>query len=419
MRSNLRAYAPGTWLFVKYNVRERVAHERIILAHIIDQRYQILTPDGDIYSENFSLDESEDYAWVKVKPRAGLPYGVVAGTTVHRFDPIPTEDELGALYQEAYVDCSNIRYAEGLDACRRTPHLLQSAEGRHLDDLNPTINPPAGPILDAVEVDAADAGVRVPDDGGGLDALREAVNSRSSLTGVAIRDSGKAGGPSSSSAEVGAVGGKFGPDGKAIPVVVGLAPRTDQRVLSNSYDNLGKRYRSFREGVEMLENIPFTDWPVTGPMTVIWVLMFMLHKANSPTGWHVMWKSLTKFAEFDPWCVHHESLCRILECAVCYDQLNLASLASFELICRSLQSIEEMTKERVLEGSQVPQDHYLMSGVQSRTVLCICPELTKYSAAEASIETSILKERRKAREEIAALKPNGKAKAGGKGGAPG
>ena len=41
---------------VKYCVRDATVHERIIIAHIKDGRYMILTPDGDFYEEDFQVD---------------------------------------------------------------------------------------------------------------------------------------------------------------------------------------------------------------------------------------------------------------------------------------------------------------------------------------------------------------------------
>ena len=91
-------------------------------------------------------------------------------------------------------------------------------------------------------------------------------------------------------------------------------------------------------------------------------------------------------------------------------------LASLELVCRGVQNIEESCKDRVLDGRELSQGHFLMSGAPSRGALCICPELTKFTAVEESVETSILRERRKAREEIAFAKAKGSPKKGNKNG---
>ena len=49
--------------------------------------------------------------------------------------------------------------------------------------------------------------------------------------------------------------------------------------------------------------------------------------------------------------LEHESICKALELAVEYDQLNIGELATIELLCRRLQMIQYRWKERVLGAS--------------------------------------------------------------------
>ena len=100
-------------------------------------------------------------------------------------------------------------------------------------------------------------------------------------------------------------------------------------------------------------------------------------------------------------------MCRVLETACCYDQLDTANLASFEFVCRQIQTTEERLKEKFTTGQDASVDLFLMSGSSSRASLCICPALSAWVATEAAKDTAVLKERRKAREERALLKPAG------------
>ena len=116
-----------------------------------------------------------------------------------------------------------------------------------------------------------------------------------------------------------------------------------------------------------------------------------------------------RLSDTNPWVLFHESLCAILETACVYDQLDAPSLASLELICRQIQSTEEGLRAH-FEGNHDVHDRQLMSGLPHRSNLCICPALMKWTSAEASVETSILKERRKAREERTLQRPDPKHK---------
>ena len=110
----------------------------------------------------------------------------------------------------------------------------------------------------------------------------------------------------------------------------------------------------------------------------------------------------------------HEFLCRMLEIACVYDQLDAPNTAVVELICRQIQSIEETLKDKFFDSDGLGADHFLMSGAPSRANLCIAPSLSAWVAQEAAKESAVLKERRKAREERALLKPKDPKGKGGK-----
>ena len=153
----------------------------------------------------------------------------------------------------------------------------------------------------------------------------------------------------------------------------------DCRVSRVAYDQTGCRYRTFRDAVNIVEEIKWHDWPVPGLiLTVLWCLRFMLQKAGSPTLWHAMWRQLGRLNDNEPFVMLHASLCGILETGLCYDQLNAPALASFELICRQIQIAEEKYKEKFTNvGGDLGFDYHLMAGTSSRSQLCICPALTE------------------------------------------
>ena len=149
----------------------------------------------------------------------------------------------------------------------------------------------------------------------------------------------------------------------------------------------------------------------------MWVVKWLAARGITPLAWHAGWKANGGLQDSDAAVLLHESHCRILETSLCYDQLNAGSLAGLELVCRQIQYCEDELSHRFddMQGDAV-SDYYLMSGAQSRSQLCICPELRAWIASEVQKESSVLKERRKAREERVLANPK---KKGGKGGGGG
>ena len=133
----------------------------------------------------------------------------------------------------------------------------------------------------------------------------------------------------------------------------------------------------------------------------------MLEHGNTPPGWHTKWKAEMKRQSADGGVDTHETLCRVLYSGLTYDQLNLGNLVVAEMMMRELMFIEEKYKDRAggaKDGSL--SEKSLFVGHEQRVVLCIFPELiTYYIGEEMRKEALVMKERRKAREERALIKP--------------
>ena len=84
---------------------------------------------------------------------------------------------------------------------------------------------------------------------------------------------------------------------------------------------------------------------------------------------------MSRLSDADVGVAEHEECCRILQEGVCYDQLNVASLASFEAACRSLQVQEESYRHHLAdENDDEGRDRHLFLGNQhSRGNSCVCP----------------------------------------------
>ena len=64
----------GEKILVRY-VDDEPLHERVLCSCVVDWEWVILTPDGDVYVEDYS-DQNHDIVQVKeFGPRGGLPRG--------------------------------------------------------------------------------------------------------------------------------------------------------------------------------------------------------------------------------------------------------------------------------------------------------------------------------------------------------
>eukprot|EP00930_Biecheleria_cincta_P098804 TRINITY_DN90451_c0_g1_i1.p3 TRINITY_DN90451_c0_g1~~TRINITY_DN90451_c0_g1_i1.p3 ORF type:complete len:120 (-),score=26.34 TRINITY_DN90451_c0_g1_i1:266-625(-) len=93
----------------------------------------------------------------------------------------------------------------------------------------------------------------------------------------------------------------------------------------------------------------------------------MLELGGTPPGWDTKWRANGKLRLTDPGVELHESFCWMLYIAVQFDQLNLASLASAELMMRELMMIEERRRDCF-----VGKDHGWSSVSSERSLFWDC-----------------------------------------------
>eukprot|EP00971_Amphidinium_carterae_P308469 6129877-Amphidinium_carterae.2 len=372
---------PGDQLLVKYQ-QEQEWHARIVLAHAgIDDRGHdwvvILTPDGDIYEEDVGPASDEIQA-TRIRVGARLPYGVHR-EALHDFREMPSIAEIRDLEPEA------VRAAE---VVRRTLRLTLPQQA--LVDPNPglaRVPDRGGPVLGRPpEVPALGAGAAHV--GGGLAALAAAVGGGKNVArdGVGVRAAAD-------------VGPERPPEAQKVDT-------GDLRTMPVNYDNNGERYRSFASAVELMENVAWPDSPIGGPSTVAWVCKVLRDSGPTPSAWHAKWMSMCRLQASDAAVASHEASCKALEVMMCYDQLNPGALATAELLVRQIQMAEERWKDRMAGGADLSEQR-LFGGYDPRGALCICPALAAFVSDELKKESSVMTERRKAREERALTKPQG------------
>ena len=171
--------------------------------------------------------------------------------------------------------------------------------------------------------------------------------------------------------------------GTTAGAAAGTDPSTDARVLPVLRDACRRRYRGFREGVGALSESNWADWPVVGPLTVLWRLQFIMQHFTHPDQRHSRWISDCKLSYNDMGATEHQSIMRFVSFAMTYDQLDMPQLASMELLLRRAQMIELRYKEKVVPRAQDAQDPFqdvcLYTRLsQTRGMLMVRPALEKY-----------------------------------------
>ncbi len=127
----------------------------------------------------------------------------------------------------------------------------------------------------------------------------------------------------------------------------------------------------------------------------------------APRSRHARFKAEAGLSATDAGVDFHEFCFRLLQIGIQFDQLNVSELAVFELICRTAQMIEYKYRDRYLQrmgagADDLAEDEHIYLGTsETRGLMMISPTLSAYVADELHKEASVLKERRKVREERA------------------
>ena len=187
----------------------------------------------------------------------------------------------------------------------------------------------------------------------------------------------------------------------------------DARTLAVSYrPSSGERFKDFATALHEQDETEFLDWPVEGPRTCRWMIDQIARAGCLPLDRHFRWCRDAEIATADRSRYEHECLSRVLQFAVCYDQLAVCNLAAFEVLCRRTQLIEFAHLENPSAPDYTGAGHFL--GVQDRRGgALVSPLLNSHVAGKLREEAAVAKERRKA-QEARVLTPHPKPKAAAK-----
>ena len=132
------------------------------------------------------------------------------------------------------------------------------------------------------------------------------------------------------------------------------------------------------------------------------MLRYILDHGGTPDGRHTKWATEQK-VDKDSAAYHiHDLLGLALELGATWDQVDMQSLACMDVVARIYQLVEETQGSMRIEGLE----HFVGRDVAGslKRGIALAPGLAKHTTDQLASQTSILKERRKAREELASAK---------------
>ena len=129
------------------------------------------------------------------------------------------------------------------------------------------------------------------------------------------------------------------PPGEESPAFTTTAAATttddeDARTLPVMFDEQGERWRDWKQVTSASSENFYEDWPVDGPRAALWTMKSMQKTGGTPMGWLNKLIADKKIGSSDRMAYELQAWVRLVETAGSYDQLNLPTLASFEIAMR-------------------------------------------------------------------------------------
>ena len=116
----------------------------------------------------------------------------------------------------------------------------------------------------------------------------------------------------------------------------------DVRTLWVQHDERGERHKPWREVVREIKKYTFKDWPLEdGLSTVEHMAKRWEQSGGTPLLWLELWARDRLLNQSDRTYIEMKCLLSAIHYAGSYDQVNLASMASIEVLCRRVSQIVE------------------------------------------------------------------------------
>ncbi|CAK0886604.1 unnamed protein product [Prorocentrum cordatum] len=153
----------------------------------------------------------------------------------------------------------------------------------------------------------------------------------------------------------------------------------DVRTLSVKFNAFNRRERVWVDSVKEMVEDAFSDWPLDGPRTFLWLMMSFAQLAMVPAFWLERHLQTAGWSENDRSIHEMRVMAEVFELAISYDQLNVASLAAFERLGRRWRAILEAHGKNPMNPNYEIADKF--SGYNRRAQLA-APALRTYVAKE-------------------------------------
>lgn len=114
----------------------------------------------------------------------------------------------------------------------------------------------------------------------------------------------------------------------------------DLRLLGDHRDPQGKRHLSFKDGLALMRESSFQDWPFKGPRATLEYLKSVLAGPGDLTSYHNLWARSSGVAFNSAVSHEHHHLCEVLRLSLAIDQLDLSNLSGIESVVRRLIVLE-------------------------------------------------------------------------------
>eukprot|EP00438_Fugacium_kawagutii_P014095 Skav231798 [mRNA] locus=scaffold734:131220:155475:+ [translate_table: standard] len=368
----------GRQVLLEYDVGgPRIWHERTPLEHLEGDVDVILTPDGDVYSEELG-PLNADVRSIRVRPAAGgLPAGMRPASIYAM--PVWSANELANFRDEARRVADQERRAAGGVA---PPPVLQ-------------VQAPAQP------------GVMVGDYAAGTMKWLAAEAKGSYVYGQEVAGIGHAMVRGSKAVHQTGDGPMFVEcvDGADLAMFRQRPARCDIRLLPSFLNSLGQPERTLKDVAAASVEAP-VGWVLSGPRTSKWCVNYLTVENLGFEGHHERLRQITK-ADASSWGIQeHFQISMSLRQCLLVDQVNPYNLLSVEIQFRRLQTIEFSYSEKAREaesravGGRLSLEEQTTFGGITRqyATLMICPDLLDFVKQETEKEASLAKNLRKARD---------------------
>jgi hypothetical protein len=396
------ALLAGERVFVYYDLPgPRIWHERLVLGPCACGQgwHIILTPDGDVYEEQFGPNNGDIFEFRAALHGHDLPYGVMAADC-YRFLPMPGGIELQQLLRDGAIAGAAIGIAPGAPPGAAPVVMAMAA-------------PAAVAVAPAAGVAVAVAGVvvrwvYVETRLGKMRGDEAVLTGAEVLQGViGLKEITAGAGDWACIRNIGA---------DNVDEFRGGEAHADARILPLEFQGRKRQERTWKEVTNCTSQIAVLDWNLPGPRTVTWCVQFINRQSGGPEGHHRQWKLVFKLDEENWGVAEHGGIMKAVARFAEFDGVDLSNLAGAELLLRRAQLIEYVYSSKGPggggakggnKGGESKKDagllHYessiFMGSNKDYGDVMVAPELLEYVSKEVEKDAAVMKQVRKAREE--------------------